>query len=476
MVNVDELLLKWATTKPNELAFADEEREVTFAELNHDVRKIANVLAQTGVSRGDIVVLALPPFLGWNFALALQLLGATILPRSIETSFPKEISPDWHIALTVDPNFSEIPLILFDNEFLDKIKKSAPIGVAPGYAQESDINFLFSTSGTTGLKKYIAMSSIGLTEQVAQTWPIDIYGKGEILTLPLFGGWWATVQAYKRLAVGKVFINCGVVDQRLLNNLHKYSIRTFSGSPSQIAGLMDLMKQTDTHFPELESIILAGNIPTQIFIDRLRQQFNARILDAYGSTEGGAVATRELTHSTPKGGEIFAEVELQIIDENGQSLPKEVIGQVRYRREFMAREYHLNPQASAEFFIDGFFYPGDLGYIDVLGHLVIAGRVSEMINLGGVKISPDAVDAVAMAQPGVADCAAFAIVNEKGVEELAIAIVATSGFDHEAFKAGVTSNFHLAPALIVQLPKIPRNAMGKALRHQLSSENSPSRG
>ena len=94
MLNVDELLLKWATTTPSSLAFVDEDREVTFAELNLDVRKVATALAQAGISRGDIVVIALPPYLGWNCALALQLLGATILPRSIETSFPDEISPD----------------------------------------------------------------------------------------------------------------------------------------------------------------------------------------------------------------------------------------------------------------------------------------------------------------------------------------------------------------------------------------------
>ena len=82
MIHVDELLEKWATTPHTSVAFADEERVVTFADLNSDVRKIANVLAQIGISRGDIVAIALPPFLGWNFALALQLLGTTITNRA----------------------------------------------------------------------------------------------------------------------------------------------------------------------------------------------------------------------------------------------------------------------------------------------------------------------------------------------------------------------------------------------------------
>ncbi|CAB4337414.1 MAG: AMP-binding protein [Actinobacteria bacterium] len=474
MLNVDELLLKWATTTPSSLAFVDEDREVTFAELNLDVRKVATALAQAGISRGDIVVIALPPYLGWNCALALQLLGATILPRSIETSFPDEISPDWHIALTVDTNFSNTPLILFDNALLDKIKQAAPIASAPGYANQSDVNFLFSTSGTTGLKKYVAMSSIDLSSQVDQIWPSDLYSKDEILTLPLFGGWWATAQAYKRLAVGKAFLNCGVVDQRLLNLLHKNSVRTLSGSPSQISALMDLMQKTGIQLPEIETFILGGNIPTQTFIDRIREKFSARIFDAYGSTEGGAIATRELTKSTPKGGEIFSEVEVEIIDENEAVVPVGTAGQIRYRRTVMAKEYHLNPRATSEFFKDGYFYPGDLGYIDEFGHLVISGRISEIINLGGVKISPDFIDAAAITQPGVKDCAAFAFVAEDGVEKLAVAVVVDGNFKPEDFKKNIWDQTRANPAIILEVQQIPRNPTGKVLRDQLSKMQSQS--
>ena len=472
MIHVDELLEKWATTQPTSVAFADEERVVTFADLNSDVRKIANVLAQIGISRGDIVAIALPPFLGWNFALALQLLGTTILPKSIETSFPKEFSPDWHIALTPDPNFSEIPLILFDNELLGKISASPGIGVAPGYANESDINYLISTSGTTGLKKYIAMSTKTLSEQVSQTWATDLYGKDEILTLPLFGGWWSTCQAYKTLIVGKPFINCGEIDQRLLDLLQKYSIRTFAGSPSQISSLMDLMERTNTHFPELETIILAGNIPSEVLVGRIRKQFVARVFDVYGSTEGGAITTRELTLSTPKGGKMFPEIDIEIIDEQEKLLPQGTLGQIRYRRALMATEYHCNPEATAEFFKEGFFYPGDLGYVDELGNLVIAGRVSEILNIGGVKMSPDGIDAVVLAQTGVLDCAAFAVMNSKGVEELAIAVVVDSDFDLARFTLAFGENFHFNLSQVIDLPTIPRNPNGKILRSQLSQDYS----
>ena len=72
MYNFD-VLSKWASEKPDEIAFADEMHEITFAQLNIHVRKTANVLAQSGISRGDFVCTVLPSYFGWVFTLALHL-------------------------------------------------------------------------------------------------------------------------------------------------------------------------------------------------------------------------------------------------------------------------------------------------------------------------------------------------------------------------------------------------------------------
>ena len=160
-------------------------------------------------------------------------------------------------------------------------------------------------------------------------------------------------------------------------------------------------------------------------------------------------------------------VELQIVDDNDNQLPAMSVGHIRYRRKEMATSYYKNPQATAQFFKDGYFYPGDLGFIDLTGRLMLQGRSSEVINLGGVKVNPERIDSIALAQLGVRDCATFARMNDSGVEELGIALVVDVDFDKENFEKAMASKspVQIRQASIVQV--IPRNEMGKIQRDLL---------
>jgi acyl-CoA synthetase (AMP-forming)/AMP-acid ligase II len=163
-------------------------------------------------------------------------------------------------------------------------------------------------------------------------------------------------------------------------------------------------------------------------------------------------------------------VVLQIVDDNDAPLPNGEVGTVRYKRPDMATSYYKNPAATAEFFKDGFFYPGDRGYLDTEGRLVLEGRTNEVINLGGVKLNPEAVDKIALAQLGVLDCAAFPIPGAGGVEQLAIALVTDEDFDPESFEKTMAKKSPFPIAAAIQLPKIPRNENGKIMRKALSEQ------
>ena len=136
----------------------------------------------------------------------------------------------------------------------------------------------------------------------------------------------------------------------------------------------------------------------------------------------------------------------------------------------MATSYYKNPAATAEFFKDGYFYPGDLAFINDAGLLVLGGRSSEVINLGGVKVNPQKVDEIAMAQLGVIDCAAFAVSGQSGVEELAIALVVDSDFNQEFFDKAMAQKSPYPPAISIPMAKIPRNDNGKVSRQLLRTE------
>jgi acyl-CoA synthetase (AMP-forming)/AMP-acid ligase II len=136
----------------------------------------------------------------------------------------------------------------------------------------------------------------------------------------------------------------------------------------------------------------------------------------------------------------------------------------------MATSYYNNPSATAEFFKDGFFYPGDMGYLDSQGRLVLEGRSNEVINLGGVKLNPEIIDTIALSQLGVIDCATFPIPGPKGVEQLAIALVTDSDFDHEHFEKAMAKKSPFPIAAAVQMKAIARNENGKIMRTLLSQQ------
>jgi len=167
---------------------------------------------------------------------------------------------------------------------------------------------------------------------------------------------------------------------------------------------------------------------------------------------------------------VHSDVTIEIVDDKNLPVASGEVGIIRYRRSGMASGYYNNPAATTEFFKDGFFYPGDMGYLDSSGRLVLEGRSNEVINLGGVKMNPEVIDAIAMAQLGVIDCAAFSIPGPAGVEQLAIALVTDSDFSPENFEKAMAkkSKYPLAAAFLVSA--IARNENGKILRSQLSEQ------
>jgi acyl-CoA synthetase (AMP-forming)/AMP-acid ligase II len=134
---------------------------------------------------------------------------------------------------------------------------------------------------------------------------------------------------------------------------------------------------------------------------------------------------------------------VQIVDELDQVQPFDTEGIVRVASSTMANEYFNNPEATAESFKEGWFYPGDRGRLNENGLLFLTGRESEIINRGGTKIDPVTVDEDVLAYPGVEDAAAFGLSRRVGVEEIAIALVAKEDFDIALFEPFLLKNLAL---------------------------------
>lgn len=123
-------------------------------------------------------------------------------------------------------------------------------------------------------------------------------------------------------------------------------------------------------------------------------------------------------------------VEVRILDDKGVEVPKGQEGEISIRGENVTSGYINNPKANAESFTkEGFFRTGDQGKLDDDGYVVITGRIKELINRGGEKISPIEVDNAVSSHPKVAEAVSFAKENEMYGQEVAVAVVLKDGLE-----------------------------------------------
>ena len=112
------------------------------------------------------------------------------------------------------------------------------------------------------------------------------------------------------------------------------------------------------------------------------------------------------------------------------------------------------------------FYPGDLGFINEKGRLVLAGRVDELLNLGGVKANPEILEEIALTVDGVLEAAAFSI-QTSATEELSFALVTSGGFDLSKLEKKVLAKTGFKVSSVRLVSHLPRNPAGKIERFKL---------
>jgi acyl-CoA synthetase (AMP-forming)/AMP-acid ligase II len=208
-------------------------------------------------------------------------------------------------------------------------------------------------------------------------------------------------------------------------------------------------------------------------LTNLENRLGAPVLEAYGMTEAShQVATNPLPPLVHKPGTVGLSPEISIIDEHGQRLAANTPGEVVVRGPNVMRGYHHNPEANAAAFVDGWFRTGDIGAIDSDGYLALTGRIKDLINRGGEKISPAEVEAVLLEHPAVAEAAVFGVRDPKYGEEVAAAVVlrgAATPQELQKYCATRLADFKV-PKLIHLVPALPKNAMGKVQRKDLTAQ------
>jgi acyl-CoA synthetase (AMP-forming)/AMP-acid ligase II len=157
-----------------------------------------------------------------------------------------------------------------------------------------------------------------------------------------------------------------------------------------------------------------------------------------------------------------------ILDAAGQRVAAGVIGEIAIRGPNVMDGYENNPEANRQAFVNGWFRTGDQGVMDAGGYFTVTGRLKEIINRGGEKISPREVDEVLLTHPAVAQCVTFAVRHEKLGEDVAAVIVLREGLAASERELRDFAALRLAafkvPRQIVFRDDVPKGPTGKLQR------------
>jgi acyl-CoA synthetase (AMP-forming)/AMP-acid ligase II len=207
---------------------------------------------------------------------------------------------------------------------------------------------------------------------------------------------------------------------------------------------------------------------------QLEARFGAPVLEAYGMTEAShQMASNPLPPAIHKPGSVGCgtNVDVGIMDEAGNVLPSGTPGEVVVRGPNVTHGYHNNAPANAAAFTNGWFRTGDRGVLDADGYLTLIGRIKELINRGGEKISPLEVDAALLAHPLVAEVATFAAPDPKYGEEVHAAVVLKGECTIEELQAHCRDRLadFKVPKVFHITTELPRTATGKVQRRHVAA-------
>ena len=207
----------------------------------------------------------------------------------------------------------------------------------------------------------------------------------------------------------------------------------------------------------------------------LEKRFGVPVLEAYGMTEAAhQMASNPLGPGERRPGSVgrATGVSIAILNEQGEHLPTGEKGEVCIKGPNVFRGYEGNPEANASSFTDGWFRTGDQGFLDVNGFLTLAGRIKELINRGGEKISPLEVDDALLVHPSVSEAVSFSVPDRIYGEEVAAAVVLNRPETETALIKhcqSLLADFK-CPKRIHIVDSIPRTATGKIQRGNVAAE------
>ena len=470
---------------------------MTYAALRRHVDSVGRQLAGNGLGPSDRVAIVLPngPEMASAFmAVAAYMSAAPLNPAYKESEYAfylEDLAPKLVIVEAGSENpvraaasalsIPVVEAVVGDNDPAGAFRLlEAEADAAPTGADNEAL--VLHTSGTTSRPKVVPLMQRNImasARNIAAS--LELTDSDHCLNImPLFHIHGLIAVLATSMSKGaSVCCTGGFNALKFLDQARDEKISWYSGVPTMHQAILLRAKRQADAAKGLGLRLIrssSASLPPAVF-EELNDVFECPVIEAYGMTEAAhQMTSNPLGDGKQKAGfvGIATSPEVCIMDQEGNRLTGDAEGEVCIRGDNVTPGYENNPAANESSFTSGWFRTGDQGFFDGDGYLKITGRLKEIINRGGEKVSPLEVDNVLMEHPAVQQVVTFAVADRMLGEEIGAAVVLADGGELDAAGLRAYAETHLAkfkiPKHIVFLDEIPKGATGKLQRIGLAQK------
>jgi acyl-CoA synthetase (AMP-forming)/AMP-acid ligase II len=480
-----ELLRATAARYPDHDAYVEAGRRLTFGEWDAEADGVAALFADVGVRPGDVVALLLPSSIDYavcyQAAMRLRAITSGINPRLgpreidsiIERTSPRVLVCD---AGIVAPNLEGA--VLTRAEVREATTQAAPR--LPATKPDDPVAIIW-TSGTTGLPKGAVFDHGNLAAVAIGTGAMGAPFDRRLAPIPFahigyMSRPWEEISKVITTVIPATPWKAGDT----LGLMESERVTVGQGVPTQWRLMLDHPSFDATELSHLRIAATgAATVPPDL-VREMEDRLGVPVVIGYTSTEA-AITTGTRPGDTPEVisrtvGRARANVEVELIDDDGKSVPTGVVGRVRCRSKAVMRGYWRDPERTAEVLgADGWLTTGDLGMFDDDGCLTLVGRRSEMYIRGGYNVYPAEVEKVLSTHPDVAYVAVLGapdpVLGEIGVAFIVANATAEAPVTLADLRAWCTRELadYKAPDRLVFVDELPVTSVGKIDKQALSA-------
>ncbi|MCI0896277.1 MAG: long-chain-fatty-acid--CoA ligase [Chloroflexi bacterium] len=513
-MNTTDFLMIASAIVPDRVAMHFDGEEITFADVQESVNRLANGMADRGVGAGDRVAVMqvnCPEVIEAYFAIAqLDAIYVPInfrakseeLEQMLKVAQPSLLLIGERYLPLLDNGGSGISteqVVVLDGEappsamtYQDLIADAVPDQLHFAEAGDDDTTVIMFTAGTTGVPKGVMLTHDGFSSYLLATVnPADPdIEETNLLTVPLYHI--AGLQA----ALAAVYGGRTLVVMRQFEPLEwmtlvqRYRVSRAMLVPTMLKHVMDHPRFEEFDLSSLEVMTYgAAPMPMEVIREAIRRFPGARFINAFGQTETASTITMlppedHVLEGSPEEietklrrltsiGKPLEDVEVQIVDEDGNPVKAGEVGEIVARGTRMMRGYWQQEAATREAIRSGWIYTGDLGYQDEDSYIYLSGRAKDFIKRGGEMVSPEEVEQVLMAHPQVEDAAVIGVPDvEWGEEVRAVVVRREDSVGEEDLIQYCQQKLasYKRPRSVVFVDELPRNVMGKVLKRDLREQ------